>query len=1187
MPSPAALANRLRPSRKLLNWSAALVAAYALCGFLLVPQLVRGHGERLLSEATGRRVSMDVVRFNPFTLALTVEGLRVAEAGRGLTAFSLGSLYANFEIESLLRRGPVLHELRIRQPNLKVVRYDDGRYNWSDVFERLGAGGDEAAAEEAAEPARFSVGNIQLEGGAAVFDDQLAGVRHEIGDLVLNLPFVSNLPVKVDVFVEPALSASVNGHALNLTGKSKPFTEGRETALELTLDKLEVAPYLAYLPFEPAFALVSGHLSTELRVAFEQHADGTPRIALNGEVRLGAVQVDDADGRRVLGFDEFAVELVELQPLAGQWHFTRLRLQAPQVELVRERDGRLNLARLLPAAPARKAAPAAKPAPAAEPFDFLLATARVRDGVVGFEDRVPATPYRTRLEAINIDLRDLASDGEMPAVIRADFHTDAGESFDLQEQLRLTPFELDGTVTIEALQPVRLRPYYADALDKGEVRDGRVDGVVAHKLRLNEGVPEVEVTVESLALHDVVLGLKGRKEALLRLPEASVEGAVIVPARRSVEVGAVALQGLAVALVRDREGRLDALDFVAPARDAGPAGKPWTWMLTRLGTEDGSVRVEDRTPGKPVSTEADQIALTVEKLGNAPGSSGTLDLRSRINRRGQLAATGSVALEPLKTALELDLREVDLLPLQPYVLEQTKIAISRGALTTKGQLALEQTADGSIKGRFRGDLGVANFASVDRLNANDFVRWRALRVTGADLALSPFALAIREVALTDFHTRLILDEQGRLNLREIRQEEGQQEASAGTPQEGAEQAPAEPPPIAIRRIVVRQGNVAFSDRFIRPNYDANISGLTGELTGLSSDPATLAKLELNGKVDRSAPLTVNGEFNPFREDRRLDIAAAVKDFELTGLTTYSGKYVGYGIEKGKLSAELNYRIEERRLSATNRVFLDQLTFGPPTNSPDAIKAPVQLAVALLQNRRGEIDIHLPVSGTLDDPQFSIGGLVFRAIMNLLGKAITAPFALLGSMFGNGEEMSQLAFDAGSPVLNETALERVRRLSEALLDRPALKLEIAGSVDAAADPEGLKRTRMIEQVKAEKLKDMIKRGVEAPSLDDIQVSDEEYPALLRTVYRDGDFKKERNFIGMIKEVPVEQMEAVILANTAVGEDELATLAQQRAQAARDWLAEEGGIPAERLFVVAPQLAPEGEGACGACVRFSLK
>jgi hypothetical protein len=546
---------------------------------------------------------------------------------------------------------------------------------------------------------------------------------------------------------------------------------------------------------------------------------------------------------------------------------------------------------------------------------------------------------------------------------------------------------------------------------------------------------------------------------------------------------------------------------------------------------------------------------------------------------------------------------VDLLPLQPYVLEQTKIAIARGRLTTKGVLNIDTGRQGQLLANFRGDVGVANFASVDRLNATDFLRWRTLSIAGIDARLEPFSLGVKRVALDDFYTRLILDDKGRLNLREIGGGKGEPEpvpAPEAVAVEGDGASPAvstqgprsveiqkpatPPPPVRIDRIELKRGNVAFSDRFIRPNYDANLSSLAGTITGFSTASDSLTKVDLNGKVDKTAALTITGELNPFRDDAHLDILATVKDFELTGLSSYAGKYVGYGIAKGKLSAELNYKIVDRQLTATNQIFLDQLSFGDKVDSPDAVNLPVQLAVSLLKNSRGEIDLRLPVSGTLDDPQFSVFGLVMKMLFNLIGKAVTSPFTLLGSALGGGEELSQLELGGGSASLGEAQQAKLRTLAQALVDRPALRLDIVGRADPQTDLDGLRQAALDNAVRAQKLKAMIAKGQAAPSLEEVEVGETEYAELLGKAYRATDFKKPRNVIGMVKDIPVPEMEALMRASVKVGDDDLHGLARARAQAVRDWLVGEGGVPGERVFVLEPKVEALGDGGQ---VQFSLR
>ncbi|NMG67085.1 DUF748 domain-containing protein [Azoarcus indigens] len=1206
--SSARMKRFVRPAK----WGVGLVAAVAVLGFGVVPPVARHYAVQILNDKLGREVSIERIGFNPFTLTAEVHGAKVMEADGGGEALSLDLLRANLELESLLRGGPVLHELAVRGPRLHLVNEGEGRTNWSDVIERLATPPEEDSGET-----RFSIGNISVDGGRIEIDDKTKGLKHEISELNIGVPFVSNLPVKVDVFVEPKLSAKINGDDLVLTGRSKPFSETRETVLDIVLKDFEVSRWLAYLPFEPGFLIPSGTLTTNLEVGFSQPADGQPAVTLKGQAQLNGLVVQDRKGQPAVSIGELGVEFADVQPLANRWHFSRLLLQQPEIDVVRQADGSLNLMGLLPKAdrgakdggrkPAAKQAPAqAEAAPAADtpPLSFLLAQARIREGVVRFTDEGFKKPFQARVEAINLDLRDLANTGDMPADIRLDYHTDGGEKFSHQDQLRLAPnVELEGSVLVETLQPARYAAYFADALPGGELRDAKLDAALRYHLKLGGKEPEIKVNAETVALRDFVLALKGSKDAAIKVPAVKVADAEVDVSARTTRLGELGISGASVSAVRLADGSLD-LERLVGKSSGGASGPAWTANIGRFSLTGSSLRLEDRTAGKPVVMTADGLSFKAENLSTTKGAVAKIDLDSRINKNGKLGVEGSFGLEPLKADLKLNLSKVDLLPLQPYVLEETKIAISRGNLTTQGRLQLASARGGELEARFQGDLGVADFASVDRLNATDFVRWRILNLSAIDFRLAPFSLGIGDVALNDFYTRLILNEQGQLNLREIRPgaeadaqvQQGPLPAAepasgpvAAAPGKGTATAevppPAEVPPLKVNRIRIRGGNIAFSDRFVRPNYDANLTGMSGELTGLSSDPSTIAKLDLSGKVDNAAPVSVKGELNPFRQDRYLDIVLAMKDFELTGISSYSGKYVGYGIQRGKLSADLNYKIEDRKLTATNRIFVDQLTFGDKVDSPDALNLPVQLAVSLLKNGRGEIDLNLPVSGTLDDPQFSVFGLVMRALVNLVGKAVTAPFSLLGSMFG-GEELSYVEFAPGARKPGGEEAEKLANLAKALKDRPALRLDVTGKADTAADLDGLKRTLMERQVKAEKLKAMVKRGQEAPSLDDIQLDAKEYPALLKEVYDQGKFEKPRNFIGLAKTLPVAEMEALIMANTKVSEENFRSLAQARAQNVKEWLLGEGGVAPERVFLLAPKVEA-ADGGKGRQVQFSLR
>ena len=334
-------------------WAAGAVIVIAALGFFVVPPVAMHYTVKILGETLGRPVKVGAIELNPFSLTVQVRGLKVLSADTQSEAFGFDALRANFElVESVLQRGVVVHEVALSGPRLNVVIDEAGRHSWSDVVERIAARAaeqQETATETDGRGALFSVGNIRVSGGRIQVDDKPRALTHEVVDFELGLPFVSNLPVKVDVFIEPSLSATLDGNALKMSARLKPFAEVQQTVLDVVLDKFDLAPWIAYAPFEPAFRLPSALLTSNIELSFTQPVDGAPVLSLQGPIKLEQLLLQDKDGVAVASIPEFELELADVQPLIGRWHFTRLRLAQPELDLVRLKEGDLNLAQLLPA----------------------------------------------------------------------------------------------------------------------------------------------------------------------------------------------------------------------------------------------------------------------------------------------------------------------------------------------------------------------------------------------------------------------------------------------------------------------------------------------------------------------------------------------------------------------------------------------------------------------------------------------------------------------------------------------------------------------------------------------------------------------------------------------------------------------------------------------------------------------
>jgi len=747
------------------------------------------------------------------------------------------------------------------------------------------------------------------------------------------------------------------------------------------------------------------------------------------------------------------------------------------------------------------------------------------------------------------------------------------------------------------------------------VRLGRAD------LRLDEATLTGALRC-GLAVADLAVAKDNDKQPFLGFAALEARGVRVDVGERQASVEELKLAKPYGAVRRLADGELDIMAVLnglagsgpAPAKAAPPAAKTataargaktaktaktakvpaaWAWRVNRLAVAEGSLRYTDETLGKRVRPlTVDGLTLGLDGLSSAPGSSAKVDFSTRVNEQGRIAIAGTVQPSPLQAKLTVDLDQVNLVALHGWATKDLNAVLTRGDISAKGSLL---AAGEDIS--FTGDVSLIDFSVLDKVNSANLLGWRSLKLANLAVGTAPLRLGVDEIAIGNLYARVMLTPEGRLNLQDVVKTE--HPATSGpskaveTP--AAQPAPAKPaqtpkgpaPQIRIGGIVLTGGNINFADRFIKPNYTAKLTDLNGRIGALSA--GTLTDVSVRGKVDRTAPLEISGKMDPLGAVLDLDIKAKATGIEMSGFTPYSGRYVGYVIEKGKLSVDVRYQVKNGQLEADNRIFLDQLTLGNKVESPNALSIPVGLVLALLKNSRGEIDINLPIKGSLNDPEFSLGGVIVKVLLNLVMKAATSPFTLLASLFGGGEELSYVAFEPGHSTLSAEAEKHLETLSKALRDRSGLKLELTGFVDPEAEQEGLKRARLEYRVKAQKATELARRGQASGNVADITLSAEEYQRYLERVYKAADIKKPRNLIGLTKSLPVEEMENLLLANSPTDSVGLERLAKDRGIAVQAWLVEKGGIDQGRVFLLAPKVggeSPKGAPA-GGRVDFSLR
>jgi hypothetical protein len=932
------------------------------------------------------------------------------------------------------------------------------------------------------------------------------------------------------------------------------------------------------------------------------------------------LSLPDADGQPLLAFQRLFLDL----QLNSLWRralsFREVSLDGLVVNAVLRPGGELNLADLAnPALP-----PGVEPAPS-EPLPAVQIDQLAVDGArVVFTDRDRPETFTAELAPLTFRVRDLST------------HIANGDQYELETTifgdarirwtgtLELEPLQSAGEFELAGLPLPEIGRFLGDALPLA-LAAGTVTVSARYELQDGDSGLQFKTDAGAVAVRDLALRAAGGAVDLVRVPKLDVTGLRADVAAATVDIDAItAADGVVTAwLEPDGSINLEALAgppppahstvaaAEAPAPGVAPAGvqpaeasaqpAEWTIRAPSIALRNFTVGIEDRALEPAGKVTLAPVDLAVTGFTTAPAATVDVTLTTRINGNGTLQARAQTQLDSLATTAELELAALPLADFQPWIAQAASVAVQQGRLGARGQLGyLPGDRDGGIT--FRCDVTVDDFRSVDTLLNEDFLKWRSLRLGSIDFQSTPGPgrLRIREVVAVSPYVRVVIGPDGTTNLDTVLATPGTLPAPAtvadgsvaATPAGARVAEGAAAPALAVRvdLVRIRNGSTNFTDLTIEPRFATGIEKLKGTIRGLSSDPAARAVVELDGQVDRFSPVTIRGRVNPLADKTSLDLAMTFRNVELASFTPYSGRFAGYSIRQGKLSVDLNYLVEDRQLKAGHKIVIDQLELGDRIDSPDAVSLPLKLAVALLKDRNGVIDLDLPVTGSLDDPQFRIGPIVWKVLVNLLTKAVTAPFALLGSLFGGGDEVNLIAFAPGTADLTAESQAHVDALVKALTDRPGLELTVPAIYSREADAPQVLEQRFEARVVDARRQAVAGRGSTADEVtfEAVLADREGYLKLLTGIWRevagpraelpsplpgpDGAPPDRRDL-----EPGIEALETALRERIAVTDAELAELARQRALAVQERLLGDTGVAPERVFLVSPTAVAARDGA----------
>jgi uncharacterized protein involved in outer membrane biogenesis len=546
------------------------------------------------------------------------------------------------------------------------------------------------------------------------------------------------------------------------------------------------------------------------------------------------------------------------------------------------------------------------------------------------------------------------------------------------------------------------------------------------------------------------------KEPPVTVEAAEISGIAVDLQQKTIRAGLARLSGGRTWVRRDAAGDLHLVSLFAPrkvqlVKELRKEG--FSLAVDRAEIAGYVVALTDQTFQPAIHYDLEQLNATITKVAMPPKGPSPFEMSLRVKQGGTVKAKGALDLRGPNADASFEVADVALAPLDTILKRETTLTIASGKAGTSGRVIFDgKGAKPAI--RYTGTATIADLDVQTAANNEKLVGWK--RVTAADIDFNSAdnRLGVARVTLSEPYARLIVNKDRSTNLAGIMRAPPAAAATPAPAPAPAESAPL--PSINVERVSIESGSMNFADFSLVLPFATYVQRLGGSVSGLSSAADSRASLKIEGRIDEYGLARAEGTIQPFAPKKFTDIAVAFRNVELPPMSPYSATFAGRKIATGKISLDLQYKIENSKLAGDNKVVLEKFTLGERVESPTAVNLPLDLAIALLTDSDGKIDLTLPVSGNVDSPEFSYGHVIWQAITTVITRIVTAPFRALGALFGSGAEtLGDIIFDPGSARILPTEYEKLRRVAEGLQKKADLKLIVQGLYHQKLDSQGLR------------------------------------------------------------------------------------------------------------------------------------
>jgi hypothetical protein len=840
-------------------------------------------------------------------------------------------------------------------------------------------------------------------------------------------------------------------------------------------------------------------------------------------VTIRGLLIEDKDGEPFLSWDEVYVNFQPTSIFRKEWTFADIRVTRPFVRAQMNKDYTLNFSDLIQKFSTN--APEATPKTPSKPLLVHVRRLQIIGAQLSLADFTVRTPFKRVIGPLDLNLEDFHTMPDINSPYSFAGTTDAGELFSWRGYVCVDPLRSEGELTVDHVTLNKFAPLYQDIVNF-KIRSGQFGVHADYRVELSQSHRTVAITNGAYALRNFKLAEPDGTNDIVEVRHLAVTGASADLETHHAEVGRIVAMDASLFLERNKNKSVNLVEAATPNANVNQSGvvlvllrsvtnavamllqstNQWTAIIHEVNYTNCAVHLRDYAYARPASLDLDDISLTAKNISNFSDTNLTAALSMRWNTEGKIGIQTTASLSPPTADVHFDFDNLNLNTLDPYLETEFNLLIPSAGYGLLGDVHLRTPTNGLPNATFQGDTWINHFHAVDGVRGEDLLKWDSVRVSGIEANLNPLGASIKQISLNNVSVNAVIETNGTINLLLALQPAGAAPAVTNSPTSAKTSGASTNkllsglPPVSISAIVITNAQLRFTDRSVTPNVSLTIDRVSGAISGISTAELHHGNVDMRAVVDDVALAQVAGQINPFSGTQKNHVTIFMTNMDLVPASPYSGKYAGYRIARGNLNLDLTYDLIGRNLKSQNVITVDQFNFGEKVDSPDATKLPVRLGVAILKDREGKIVLDVPVEGNLDDPKFRIHKVVMRAIVDILTKVATSPFSLLGAAFGGGgEELSYEEFDPGIADVSDADRKKLDTIDKALYDRPALQLQLSGSIDPVNDRDALQRAAFDRELRTRQWNSLSKSKKEAITPDQIVLTPEERTHWVNELY----------------------------------------------------------------------------------------